>query len=167
MKKGKVFGVFVLVFFAIFFLTSILVGSILICINNFTDLSGMMWFWHGLKISCIISVIGAVLIIHGTKRIRETKLSFWFEKNYPKLLLVYIIAILALASMKSEPTWTADMVYDVLSLQWTIFGLSLTIFLVWPNSHRSHPADRVAESSSAVRARENPKRMCSWVICRV
>lgn len=131
MKKGKVLGVFVLVFFAIFFLTSILVGSILICINNFTDLSGMTWFWRGLKISGIVSVIGTVLITRGIKRIRETKLSFWFEKNYPKLLLAYIVVILALASTKSEPIWTADMIYDVLSLQWTIFGLSLTIFLVW------------------------------------
>ncbi len=131
MKKGKVFGIFVLVFFAFFFLTAILVGSILICINNFIDLPGMICFWRGLIVSCIISIIGTALIVHSTKRITKTKLSFWLEKNYPKLLVGYIFIVLALASVKSQPIWTADMVSEVLSLQWTIFGLSLTIFLVW------------------------------------
>lgn len=131
MKRGKIFGVFVLAFFAFFFFTSILVGSILICINNFIDLVGMVWFWRGLKISGIVSVVGAVLIVRRTKRIQETKFSFWIGKNYPKLLLGYIFVVLALASVKKQPIWATDMVYEVLSLQWTIFGLSLTIFLVW------------------------------------
>ena len=131
MKKGKIYGLFLLVFFAFLLFTSIFVGVILICINNFIALSSMIWIWLGLTIIIVISFVGTTLIVCRTKRIRETKLSCWLGKNYPKLLLGYILFVLALASVKNQLVWTTDMVYDVLSLQWTIFGLSLTIFLVW------------------------------------
>ena len=131
MKKTKTSGLFVSAFSVIFFFVVILVGSILICINKFIDIPGMVWFWRGLTISGIVAFIGAVLIVRGTKRFTETKVSFWLGKNYPKLLLGYILVVLTIVSINSQPIWVADMVSEVLSLQWTIFGLSLTIFLVW------------------------------------
>lgn len=131
MKTGKTFGLFVLTFVAVFFFVVLLVGSILICINKFVDLPGMVWFWRGMMISAIVAFVGTVLIVRSTKRITETNLSFWLGKNYPKLLLGYIIVVLTIGSINSQPIWDTDMVYEVLSLQWTIFGLSLTIFLVW------------------------------------
>ena len=131
MKKAKTFGLFVSAFSVIFFFIVILVGSILICINKFIDIPGMLWFWRGLKISAVAGFVGAVLIVRSTKRFRETKFSFWIGKNFSKLMLGYILAVLMIGSINSQPIWDADMVSEVLSLQWTIFGLSLTIFLVW------------------------------------
>ena len=131
MKKTKTFGLFLAAFSVIFFFVVILVGSILVCINKFIDIPGMVWFWRGLKISGIVAFIGAVLMVRSTKRFRETKLSFWIGRNYPKLLLGYVLAVLTIGSINSQSIWDADMVSEVLSLQWTIFGLSLTIFLVW------------------------------------
>lgn len=131
MKRAKTFGLLVSAFSVIFFFAVILVGSILICINKFIDIQGMVWFWRGLIISAIVAFIGAVLIVHSTKRFRETKLSFWLGRNYPKLLMGYVLTILTIVSINSQPTWESNMVSEVLSLQWTIFGLSLTIFLVW------------------------------------
>jgi len=131
MKRGKTFGLFISAFSVIFFFVVVFVGSVLICINKFIDLPGVVWLWRGLMISGIVAFIGAVLIVRSTKRFKETKLSFWLGKNYPKLLLGYILAVLTIGSINSQPIWDADMVSEVLSLQWTIFGLSLTIFLVW------------------------------------
>ena len=131
MKRGKTFGLFVSAFSVISFFVVVFVGSVLICINKFIDLPGVVWLWRGLIISGIVAFIGAVLIVRSTKRFKETKLSFWLGKNYPKLLLGYILAVLTIGSINSQPIWDADMVSEVLSLQWTIFGLSLTIFLVW------------------------------------
>lgn len=131
MKKIKTFGLFASAFFVILFFVVVLVGSVLICINKFIDLPGVVWFWRGLKISGIVAFVGAVLIVRSTKRLRETKLSFWIGKNFSKLLLGYILTVLTIGSINSQPIWDADMVSEVLSLQWTIFGLSLTIFLVW------------------------------------
>lgn len=131
MKKATTFGLLVSAFSVVFFFAVILVGSILICINKFIDIPGMVWFWRGLIISAVIAFIGVVLIVHITKCFKETKLSFWLGRNYPKLLMGYILTILTIVSINSQPTWDSNMVSEALSLQWTIFGLSLTIFLVW------------------------------------
>lgn len=131
MKKTKILGLFVVTFSVIFFFVVILIGSIVICVNKFIDLSGMVWFFRGLKTSGIVAFIGAALTVRSTMRFSENKFSFWLGKNYPKLFLGYILVVLTITSINSQPIWDADMVSDVLSLQWTIFGLSLSIFLVW------------------------------------
>jgi hypothetical protein len=105
-------------------------GSLLICINNFVNVSAKALFWSCVSI-VIVSVVIAVLMVKNTKQFQETRFSFWLGKNSPKLLLSYFLIVFALVSIRSEPTWDANTVYDILSLQWTIFGLSLTIFLVW------------------------------------
>ena len=130
MKKGKPFGLFILLFLGCLFLAFLLVGSILICIKNFTEVTNKVWLWCGVGI-VIFSAIMTVLTVRSTKRFGETKFSFWFSKNYPKLLTSYFLLILALISIKSEPVWDTEAVFDILSVQWTIFGLSLTVFLVW------------------------------------
>lgn len=53
------------------------------------------------------------------------------NNNWPKILLGYIILILFISSVTKNVIWTVDEIQDVLTLEWTIFGLSLTIFLVW------------------------------------
>lgn len=130
MRKGKTFGLFILFFLAYFFFAFFFVASILACINNFTEVTNKVLLWCGVGL-VIISAIMSVLTVRNTKRIGETRFSFWFERNYPKLLVGYFLTIFALVSIKSQAIWTAEVVYDILSLQWTIFGLSLTVFLVW------------------------------------
>lgn len=130
MRKGKTFGLFILFFLAYFFFAFFFVASVLICINNFTEVTNKVFLWCGVGL-VIISTIMSVLTLRTTKRIGETRFSFWFERNYPKLLVGYFLTIFALVSIKSQAIWTAEVVYDILSLQWTIFGLSLTVFLVW------------------------------------
>lgn len=131
MKKTKPFWLFFSTFSVISFFVVIFVGSVLICINKFVDLPGLVWFLRGLVISAVVAFVGAILMVRNTKRFRETKLSFWLRKNYPKLLLRYILFVLMISSINSQPIWASNVVSEVLSLQWTIFGLSLTIFLVW------------------------------------
>ena len=63
--------------------------------------------------------------------LKETKLGFWIDNNWPKVFLGYTILLLFLASVTRNKTWTTDNVNDILTIEWTIFGLSLTIFLVW------------------------------------
>jgi hypothetical protein len=130
MRKGKLLSLFAWQFFTCLVLTFFFMASLLICISNFVNVSAKAWFWCCVGI-VIFSVVIAVLMVKKTKQFRETRFSFWLGKNSPKLLLSYFLTIFALVSIKSEPTWDASTVYDMLSLQWTIFGLSLTIFLVW------------------------------------
>lgn len=137
MKKWHLFRAFFAVFVVIFIMTFLLTASAMKCIRNFveiaeiTEITEITWLYRCAIGSAVISFIASVAIILSTKRIGETSFSFWLKRNYPKLLLGYLLTIFALVSMKSQPIWTVEVVYDVLSTQWTIFGLSLTIFLVW------------------------------------
>lgn len=130
MKRIRSLGFPILLFFAPIFFWGLLVVSILVCINNFVKVPNKALFWCCVAI-VIASAINTGLTVRNTKRFRETRLSFWLEKNGPKLLLGYLLTIIALVSVKSELIWDANTASDMLSLQWSIFGLSLTIFLVW------------------------------------
>ena len=130
MKRIKSLGFPILLFFTSIFFLGFLVISILMCINNFVKVSDKALYWCCIGV-VIVSVIYTGLMVRGTKRFRETRLSFWLEKNGPKLLLGYFLTVFALGSIKNELIWDANMASDMLSLQWSIFGLSLTIFLVW------------------------------------
>lgn len=131
MKKGKKIGLFVSVFFVALFFSFILASSMLTCINTFVELSSEIRFYCSVGIGAAISIVVSVITVRSTKRICETRFSFWLSKNYPKLLISYIFLILALRSIKSEPVWDTEAVLNILSVQWTIFGLSLTVFFVW------------------------------------
>ncbi len=132
MKKAKIVGSFVLFFFTFFIFAFLFLGAILICINNFVELTDRIWLRRAAEVSAAVALIGTVLtIVHSKTRIGETSFSFWFHKNTAKIIIGYILFLIALTSIRNESIWTTEEVYDILSLQWMIFGLSLTIFLVW------------------------------------
>lgn len=130
MKKAKTIGLFAALFFVFFVLIFIFLAAILICINNFLELSDVIWFWRVVGISAIVAFAGT-LIVRSKKHIGETTFSFWVHKNCSKIIVGYFLFLFALISVRNESIWTTVEVYDILSIQWTIFGLSLTIFLVW------------------------------------
>lgn len=131
MKKWHLFRMFAEEFVFVFIITFLFTNSVVVCIKNFVEIAEMTWYYRCAIGSAVISVIASVAIVLSTKRIGETNFSFWLKRNYSKLLLGYFLIIIALVSMKGQPIWTEEVVRDVLSIQWTIFGLSLTIFLVW------------------------------------
>ncbi len=132
MKNFKMVRSFFCFFLSFFILFILFLLAIMICINNFVDLDGTIWFWGVVGVSTILSFIVTVLTkVHSKNSIGETKVSFWLHKNYPKIIVGYLMLIFAFVSIKNESIWTTEEVYDILSLQWMIFGLSLTIFLVW------------------------------------
>lgn len=132
MKKVKTVGMIVLLFFILFVLAFLLFSAILICISNFIELTDRIWLRRAAEVSAVVALIGIVLTtVHSKNRIGETSFSFWFHKNTAKIIIGYILFLIALISIRNESAWTTEAVYDILSLQWMIFGLSLTIFLVW------------------------------------
>lgn len=130
MKRIKYLGFPAVLFFASIFVLGLLVVSILVCINNFVKVPDKALLWCCIVVVIVSAVITA-LIMRQTKRFRETRFLFWVGKNGAKLLLSYFLTIFALISIKSELIWDENTASNLLSLQWSIFGLSLTIFLVW------------------------------------
>ena len=101
------------------------------CLQNFIQTDSTIALLIILVASLFLSVINSILVAVRTHRTKSGKIGFWASKNYPKLVLAYVILILCLMSVSNSVDWTADTVNEVITIEWTIFGLSLTIFLVW------------------------------------
>ena len=62
---------------------------------------------------------------------KENKFTFFIKNNFDRIILAIIIIMIFLISIRYELLWTSEEIKDVLTITWTIFGLSITIFLVW------------------------------------
>lgn len=133
MKKKLSLKLFFLTAVLYFILAFFFVISLLHCINVFWEISSWNTIMISLRISLLISIVGSIIdsIVRHKQLLLEGKFGFWINQNCPKLLLGYIVLLFILLSITNHVIWTADEINDVLTIEWTIFGLSLTIFLVW------------------------------------
>ena len=131
MKKHKSIGLYFAVFAVSFLLAFLFAGSCLICINKFFKVKMILFLLGSTGFGLLCAAIGIICLAKSLRDLKNSKLSIWFGNNYPKLLLGYFILIFTMVSINNVAIWTKDEISDVISIQWTIFGLSLTIFLVW------------------------------------
>lgn len=81
--------------------------------------------------SLLFALASIIRIERKMRIVGETKLDFWLDNNRPKIILWYMICLLLFGSVSKDAIWTTDEIKDILTLEWTILGLSITIFLVW------------------------------------
>ena len=53
------------------------------------------------------------------------------KMNTSRYSIVFLLFVIGVFSLEKEVIWTYDKLKEVLSLEWTIYGISMTIFLVW------------------------------------
>lgn len=114
-----------------FFLSYLLVYSVLHAIQNFMEISSRVANIVIVATSLLLSAINVIFTIVQKRKLKESKARFWMSQNWPKLLLSYLILLVFFMSLTNSVKWTADEINDVLTIEWTMFGLSLTVFLVW------------------------------------
>lgn len=123
---------FYIVIFVISLISSFgLVFSIINNLYKFELISINTVFITSITISVVISILVIVLTIMWIYYNKTKKFFYWIGETYPKLVLGYIILTLFSASITKEVRWSAIEISEVVSTIWTIFGLSITIFLVW------------------------------------
>lgn len=81
--------------------------------------------------SAVVAVIATLIVVTVQKSEKKTKLGFWAETHASKISSAYLLALGVIASIRPEAIWSLDDMKEIISLEWEIFGLSLTIFLVW------------------------------------
>lgn len=87
------------------------------------------------KISLILAVAFAIAFcgysIYRTKAKRKTKFDNWLSMNYPRLLLHCVVALICFGSIDNEVKFSISDLKDIVSLEWTILGVTMAIFFVW------------------------------------
>lgn len=86
---------------------------------------------YGLIISLIIALVFTILKTYFIKKEKSNKVTQWLSLNFSKLFLVYILSTTFFFSYETKTVWSQDVFINNIELQWTIFGISITIFLIW------------------------------------
>lgn len=88
-----------------------------------------------LVLACIFGVIGASIALcvrfYRRRACKITKFWSWFDNSRSTFIILYLFFVITLSSIRSEVVWDLEQMRNFISLQWTIFGITITIFLVW------------------------------------
>ena len=131
MKKIKIFLSFTLIFLGSLLFSFLFLFSICSVLNDFGLINAKTTLLFSAIMSIVISILMMVLIFINAYSKRTNKLFFWLGQQKAKIILATILLFLFSRSIRNEILWTAQEIADVLSIIWTTFGLSITIFLVW------------------------------------
>lgn len=82
-------------------------------------------------IALCFSIIGSGIAIYLLNTSKYTKVGNWVSTNVFTLLLLYTLSNIFCCAVKSTVIWSYERIKELLSLEWTIIGISITIFLVW------------------------------------
>lgn len=87
-----------------------------------------------LMAACICGVITIATVVFRVISITLnlfTRLENFIAMNGANLFMLYLIAVICVGSLRAEVTMTLAELKEMVSFEWTIFNISITIFLVW------------------------------------
>lgn len=129
--KLSLLGLFALIFISSLFFSFLYLFSFINIFAKFNLISDILGAKIAFFLSLFFSVCAVIYQIVRFNSHKKTKFSNWIAMNYPKLILYYIISIICLGAIKSEVIFTIEELRALISLEWSIFGITITIFLVW------------------------------------
>lgn len=112
-------------------LAFILFFLIVYCLKRFVNVQSTTQLSVPIVCSLIVSSIVAIIEINHTRKLREGRLGFWLYQNLTKITFSYMCLVLFLISVAYTAGWTKDRVIDILLIEWTIFGITAAVFVVW------------------------------------
>lgn len=119
-----------------------LLGLVLICLFNFVvfDVFRRFSFITATQMLLIMGIISlfeeialVTLVLIGLKN-KSNKLDKMLNKiieYLPRGIIFYAIILICCVSIKKELIWSYEELKEVINIQWTIFGISITVFVFW------------------------------------
>lgn len=129
-EKLKRAIIFVILFVAIWIAVAILVFGIFRALSEFKIINGNV---HILifAITTVIAVLFFIWTCRCIKAEQKTKIENWISMHEAHFISLYIVAVILFGSLSAEVTRTIDELKDLVSLEWSMLGISVAIFLVW------------------------------------
>lgn len=124
-------GTNLLLFVLFFILAFSFIFAFITIFVNFGKLSLLTGFWISLGLGIFFATLFWGYLLKCFNSTKDTKLRNLLSQNYPKLIIIYLLLIIIFISIRPEIIWSFDTLKDVISLEWTIFGISIAIFWVW------------------------------------
>lgn len=123
-------------------LPTALLGLVLICLFNFAIFDVLYRFslitvaqmWLIMGIVSLLEEISLVTIVLISLRTKSNKFDKILDKAielFPRVIVLYAILLIFFTSIKNELVWSYEELKEVINIQWTIFGISVTVFVFW------------------------------------
>lgn len=126
----KLIALIVVLFVIVFFVAFLFLFSFLNLFYTFNIISAKILFIISLGVSSLIALAAILYVLYGRK-FKISKFRIFLSENFPGIMLFFFVLMFISISVRPEIIWDRQGLKDFISLQWTIFGLSVTIFLVW------------------------------------
>ena len=125
-----------LIYFAVYFVITFIISFFYIfqffrLLYDFQCITARTCLISSASLGFVLSIGILIYKIIQYKKKRLTKISNWVLMNSAKLCLLYIISVICMVSIKSSVVFTIEELRNFISLIWMIFGISITVFLVW------------------------------------
>lgn len=122
-----VIGIFVLTLFLAF----IFFASFFNVFYEFELITESSLLWASLVASLVFAIVCTIVAVIITKKEKETKFGNWLSNNIAKITLAYTLLTVFFISIRAEVTLTIEDIRETISLIWTIFGITIALFLIW------------------------------------
>ncbi len=99
--------------------------------NKFEMITDSVCLWLTFIVSIIVSFMVTTYIFTVIITNKKRKFYIWISQNLHKILLYIIMFSLFCTSIRTEVILVLSEQRNLISLCWNIFGVSITIFLVW------------------------------------
>lgn len=130
-KKLKSIGICILLFIVTLIFSFVFFLTLSNVFVRFSLISSSNSFWISIIGGGVVALGVLIYVIIRRNALKETPFSNWLSLNYHKFILWYIISIIIFGSIKKDVNWTLNDLKDMVALEWSIFAISITIFLVW------------------------------------
>lgn len=128
LKKVGIFAIDFLFSFALLFLYFFVLLGVP---HNFEWISSNAQLIASGILGGFFATVVLVYTIYRFNATRKTKFDNWLDMNYPKLLLYYVVSTICFSSIDNTVKFSIEELRNMISLEWTIFGITITVFLVW------------------------------------
>lgn len=130
LTRNKI-ALYFLTFITAFIILFIFIFSLFRCAQNFFEIDVVKSFILTIIDSLFLSLVYVICVTVQELNGKKSAIGSWISQNYPNLLTAYWILLFFLVSVSDTAIWNAEQATNLLTLEWTIFGFSLAIFLVW------------------------------------
>lgn len=79
----------------------------------------------------VAAALSTTFIAVEATAMKKSKFRNWISQSFPQIILFYVITAILFTSIKAEVIWSTDELKEILLLEWSMVGISITIFLVW------------------------------------
>lgn len=127
-NKKQAITIIAIILAVVYILCSLFFLSFFKVFYEFELMSGKLVIILGLSIGAFFTVL--IIAYFTYLSIKNSEL-LWLKQNADTFLLLLILISIIFISLTSTLKWIPSEVKDVISIQWVIFGTSITIFFVW------------------------------------